>query len=179
MPAVVIDPRSGAARGARALVLAVVAVGLAGAAHTAATGCLDATGLALALGLAWPGAVVVARRRQHPAYLIAWVAAAQLATHVVMDVTCGGVHGTSAGVLVGHGAAGLLTTAVLARADDRLWVAHAVRRAVSRLALPRPLPVPVLVRPRVRPLRVPLPRSPHLVSSPVLRGPPSGPVLLP
>ena len=174
----VIDPRSGAARGLRALVLAVVAVGVAGAAHTFVDGCVDPGGLALALGVCWPLAVsVLGSRRRLPALLV-WTAGAQVVTHAVVELTCGGAgHPTPLSVLVAHGAAVLVTTLLLARADAGLWVAHALRRAVGRLLLPVLVPVPVQPRLRTPSFVVLLPRTRRLESPRVLRGPPSAPLL--
>jgi len=170
----VIDPRSGAVRGFRALVLTVVAVGVAGAAHTFVDGCADLGGLALALGVCWPLAVsVLGSRRRLPA-LLAWTVGAQVVTHAVVELTCGGAgHATPLRVLAAHAGAVLVTTVLLARADAGLWVAHALRRAVGRLLLPLLVPVPALPRLRTPSFVVLLPRTRRLVSPRVLRGPPS------
>jgi hypothetical protein len=170
-----VDPRAGAVRGLRALVLAAVAVGVAGVTHTLVDGCVDLSGLALSLGVCWPLAVALLGRRQRAATLVVWVAAAQVVTHSVVERTCGGAtHPTPTRVLLAHGAAVLVTAALLARGDDGLWVAHALRRLLGR-----PLPVlPVVVVPvarRSRPARVTLPRSMLLASPCVRRGPPSAP----
>jgi hypothetical protein len=155
-------------------VLSLVAVLVAGVAHTLADGCLDAVGLALALGACWPGAVALLGRRRSVPALLAWVVAAQLVTHVVVSLTCGGsVETTSSRVLVGHALAVLVTSVLLAREDAVLWAVDALRRAVVRLLLPRAVDVPVTARPRtVRRARRLLSR--WLVSPRVLRGPPSG-----
>jgi hypothetical protein len=174
VPASVLDPRKGAARGLRALVLAVVAVGLAGAAHTFVDGCADLGGLGVALGICWPGAVVVLGRRRRLPALIAWTAGAQVVTHVVVELTCGGAgHATPLRVLAAHATAVLVTAALLQRADSGLWVAHALRRAVGRLLLPRLVPTPVRPRLRAMPVAPLVSRTRWLVSPRVLRGPPS------
>jgi hypothetical protein len=161
-------------RGLRALVLAAVAVLVAGTAHTLADGCVDAPGLALALGICWPGAVAVLGRRRRVPALVAWTAGAQVVTHVVVGVTCGGhVHGVPARALSAHLLAVVVTAAVLARADAGLWAVHAVRRAVAQLLVPVALEVPVVPRPRAA-LRTPRPQQRWRVSPRVLRGPPSG-----
>lgn len=179
MPATLLDPRSGAVRGLRALVLSVVAVGVAGAAHTLVSGCLDLAGLALALGACWPMAVVVLGSRRRLPGLLAWAALAQVVTHVVVEQTCGGTgHATPLRVLGAHAAAVVVTTALLSRGDAGLWAAHALRRAVLRLLLPHLVPAPVLPREQ-RPYAAPLvPRTRRLVSPRALRGPPSSAPLL-
>jgi hypothetical protein len=172
--ATVIDPRRGAVRGTRAAVLSVTAVAVAGAAHTFADGCLDLLGLVLALGLCWPAAVAVLGARRRLPALLAWAVAAQVLTHVVVQLTCGGSPAVPALAVVLHGAAVAVTTALLHRADAGLWAAHAVLRALARLLPPTrvagaarttpalPLPSPVL-----------LPQQRWLVLPGGLRGPPS------
>ena len=179
MPASVLDPRSGAVRGLRAMVLALVAVGLAGAAHTFVDGCADLGGLCAALGICWPGAVVVLGRRRRLPALIAWTTAAQVVTHVVVELTCGGAgHPTPLRVVAAHTTAVLVTATLLQRADAGLWLAHALRRAVGRLRLPRLVPTPVRPRLRAMPAAPLVPRTRWLVSPRVLRGPPSSALLL-
>ena len=175
VPATALDPRAGVTRGLRALVLAAVAVGVAGVAHTFVAGCVDLPGLAVSLGICWPLAVALLGRRQRTTTLLAWTACAQVVTHQVVELTCGGTgHAAPARALLVHGAAVLLTAALLARGDEGLWVAHALRRLVGR-----PAPVaPVVVVPALRPSRpthVTLPRSVLLITPRVLRGPPSAP----
>ena len=173
----VLDPRRGLARGMRALLLALVTVGVAGAAHTYVDGCLDLTGLALSLGLCWPLAVGVLGRRRSTLALLAWTGAAQVVTHAVVELTCGGTwHAAPFQVLVAHGGAVVLTTLLLARADAGLWAAHALVRAFSRLLLPLLLPAPVVRRPLPAPSAPLLPRARWLVSVRALRGPPTSPL---
>jgi hypothetical protein len=174
VPAAALDPRRGTARGARALVLSIVAVLVAGAAHTLADGCLDVAGLVLALGACWPGAVALLGRRRSLPALLAWALGAQVVTHVLVSLTCGGtVEGLTPRALAGHALAVLVTSALLARQDALLWAADALRRAFLRLLLPLLVVVPVRARPRaLRSVRRLRPR--WLVSPRVLRGPPSG-----
>ena len=173
MPTAVLDPRSGTARGLRALVLSVVAVLVAGTAHTFADGCLDAPGLVLALGACWPAAVALLGRRRRLPALLAFVVGAQVVTHVVVGLTCGGVEATSLRVLAVHALGVVVTTALLARTDTALWAVDALRRAVARVLMPVTVDVPVVPRARTS-------RPTHrlharwLVSPRVLRGPPSG-----
>ena len=171
-----VDPRAGLVRGLRALVLAAVAVGLAGVAHTWVDGCVDGTGLVLALGACWPGAVAVLGRRQRLSALLAWTVLAQVATHVVVELTCGGAgHATPGRVLLTHGAAVLVTTGLLAHGDDGLWVAHALRRALALVRVPS---TPALVVPALRQAPAPapvVPRTTWVASTWVVRGPPSAP----
>jgi hypothetical protein len=173
VPAHALDPRAGAARGVRALVLAAVAVGIAGVAHTFVDGCVDPAGLALSLGVCWPLAVALTGRRRGTAGLLLWTAAAQVVTHQVVELTCGGsAHPAPTSVLLAHGAAVLVTATLLARGDEGLWVAHALRRLVG---LPLPV-VPALVVPGLRqPRRTDdtRPPAPVVVTPRVLRGPPS------
>jgi hypothetical protein len=153
--AAVIDPRGGAARGLRALLLALTAVAVAGAAHTAAAGCVDLLGLALALGTCWPAAVALLGRRRRLPVLLAWTTGAQAVTHVLLATTCGaGWHVVPAPALAAHAAAVVVTTALLHRADAALWVAHVLRRAATRWlrrptapvlpSLPRHAPIDLL-----------------------------------
>jgi hypothetical protein len=155
-------------------VLSLVAVLVAGIAHTLADGCLDPDGLLLALGACWPGAVAVLGRERRLPALLTWVVGAQVVTHVVVGLTCGGtVEATSGRSLAVHVAAVVVTTAVLARADATLWAVDALWRAVARLLVPSSTDLPVVPRPRaVRTTRRLQGR--WLVSPRVLRGPPSG-----
>jgi len=155
-------------------VLSLVAVLVAGTAHTVADGCLDAHGLVLALGACWPGDVAVLGRRRRLPALLAWVVGAQVLTHVVVGLTCSGrVEATSARVVAVHAVAALVTTAVLARADAVLWAVDSLRRALTRLLVPASVDLPVV--PRTRVIRTTRPLQGRWSVSPrVLRGPPSG-----
>ena len=169
-----LDPRGATARGSRALVLSLTAVAVAGTAHTLVDGCLDADGLLLSAGICWPGAVALLGRRRRMPALLAWTAAAQVVTHVVLALTCGGAHVAPGTVLVAHAAAVVLTTAILSRSDATLWTSHEVRRALRLLLLPQLVAVPSPRRPQ------PVVQDAHSVharerdSPRVLRGPPAG-----
>jgi hypothetical protein len=172
--ATVIDPRRGAVRGTRAAVLAVTAVGVAGAAHTFADGCLDLLGLLHALGVCWPAAVAVLGARRRLPALLGWAVAAQVVTHVVVQLTCGGSPAVPARALVPHAVALAVTTALLHRADAGLWAAHTLLRALARL-LPPALGAGVRpAAPRLPlPSPAPLPQQRWRVVPSGLRGPPS------
>jgi hypothetical protein len=173
-----IDPRRGAVRGARAAVLSVTAVAVAGAAHTLVDGCLDLDGLLLALGLCWPAAVAVLGARRRLPALVAWAVAAQVLTHVVVELTCGGSPAVPARALLLHAAAVVVTTALLHRADAGLWTAHALLRALARF-LPRALVVVPLPPTPLAPLpdAVLLPFVPWRALPRARRGPPVGRLL--
>jgi hypothetical protein len=118
--------------------------------------------------------VVVLGRRQQLLALLAWTAAAQVVTHAVVELTCGGAgHPTPLRVLAVHAAAVVVTAVVLQRADAGLWVASALRRALGRLLLPLVVRTPVRLRPRRAHVAPLLPRTRWLVSPQLLRGPPS------
>jgi len=173
----------GLARGLRAAVLAVPAVGASSLAHGSVDRCADLIGVALALGLLWPAAVaLVGGRRSVPA-LVAWLLGAQVVTHLVLDATCssGGmsgvqhhlVAGSSPRMVMAHLLAATVTGVLLGRADGRLWWARALARALRRARRPVLPLVPVARQARV-PVVHPAPvRSLWKAPHPVRRGPPA------
>lgn len=157
-------------RGARAGVLAAASVGISGIAHGVAH-CTDAVGLALAIGVCWPGAVAVLGSRRRMPFLLAWLVVAQAVTHVLLTETCGG--GSlmpDRRTLLAHAIAVIATAALLAHADAGVWTADAVRRLVALFVEP-PLVVPALAR-----VRTPETRTAHRTfrdtPPPARRGPP-------
>lgn len=183
-----IDPSRGLIRGARAAVLTVPAVGAAAATHSLVDGCASWVAVGLAAGLCWPSAVAVVGARRRLGTLLMWVAAAQVVTHLLLELTCPEVVSGQVSlarhlrgsltpeIVAAHVTCALVTAVLLRRADAALWAAHKLLRAAWRLArafmVPRPSPV---VRDRAE---VPAPgvelvtdlwRAPR----PVRRGPPA------
>lgn len=156
-----IDPRAGLVRGVRAAALTVPTVGTAVAAHSLSDGCAGPVALATAAGLCWPAAVALLGTRRSLPTLLAWVVVAQLAVHVLLERMCPSVvsgqtslvehlsHTTGTTMLATHAVAAAVTALLLHRADGGLWVAHALRRAVARLLVPRHA---VVVAPSLRPV---------------------------
>lgn len=168
------DPRSGLVRGLRALVLTVPVVGVSALAHRTADGCLELPGVLLALGLCWPGAVALLGARRRLPSLVLWVVAAQAATHLVLQATCSapGALVPDGRTLGAHVLAALVLATALHRADEGLWVADALRRALLRLLAPQPVRVAVAKAPAAR--RTPVLLRPLLLTTPQRRrGPPS------
>lgn len=172
-----LDPRHGLVRGVRAAVLAVPAVGVAALAHRSVDTCLDVPGTVLALGACWSGAVALLGARRRVPALVAWLVAAQVVTHLMLQATCSTPGALVPGPrgLAAHLLAVVALALVLHRADADLWVAHAVLRAVLRVLSPRlpalvPAPRPLLVAAATTPWR---PRSVVRASPVVRRGPPS------
>jgi hypothetical protein len=179
-------PDRGLVRGVRAGVLTVPTVGGAALAHSFVDGCDSAVALALAVGLCWPAAVALLGAQRRLPALLAWVIAAQVATHVLLEQMCGDVTSgrvpltthLSAGVtptmVLAHGVAVIATSVLLGRADAGLWAADAlVRTAARALRLPRlsvgALPVARLT---AQVADVPAPRTTWVVAQPARRGPP-------
>jgi hypothetical protein len=170
------DPRSALVRGVRALVLTVSAVGLAGAAHSLVDACLNATGLLLAAGLCWPAAVWVLGRRRHVPALVAWLAGAQVVTHLLLEATCGpSGRALPPRALAVHAVGCAISALLLHRADSGLWAAHLLLRAVDRLRPRRPVLLAVPLAPRTRVETAVPPIRPRAVTRTpyVRRGPPS------
>jgi hypothetical protein len=106
--------------------------------------------------------------------LVLWSTAAQAVTHTVLHVSCGsGEPAPSLRVLAAHGAAVVITSVVLARADRQLWLAHVVRTALARLVLPVLVPVLPGVPRLARPQDAPLPRTDPTIRHQARRGPPA------
>jgi hypothetical protein len=137
-------------------VLAVTSAALAVLAHTAAGGTLPDTGLTvlLTVGVAAVG-VTLASRRRSTAAVLAVLAAAQLASHVLLSVDAmGGMpsHGDGLPMLGAHALAVLVSAVVLARADDAVFLVAAVlAMLLPVLAVPPPPEAPVRIRRRLRP----------------------------
>lgn len=141
-------------RGARGGVLAVVAVGLAVAAHAGTDGCASLAAVALALGLAWPAAVAVLGRRRRVPALLAWLMVVQVGLHVLLESRCqevvsgrqGLLHHLSsppsARMLLAHGFAVVVSAVLLGRADGAAWAVDVLRRAVLVVLPLQPALVP-------------------------------------
>jgi hypothetical protein len=184
-----LDPRQGLVRGVRAAVLTVPTVGGAVAAHAMADGCGSPLAIALAVGLCWPAAVAMLGARRRVPALIAWVALAQLVTHVLLERMCQDVvtgqmtlvdhlaRGTTPSMVAAHTAAVLVTAVLLGRADAGLWTADAMIRAGARalrmtsdVAAPT---LPVVARPPTAPASSPRPRVLWETAPLQRRGPPA------
>lgn len=139
-----LDPQRGLVRGIRAAVLTVPAVGSAALVHALADGCGSLLVISLAAGLCWPAAVAVLGNRRRLPALVAWLLAAQLVTHLLLEWTCTAVtsgqvpllthlqRGVSPSMLGAHLGAVLVTAVALGRADVGLWTADAVVQAAGR-----------------------------------------------
>ncbi|MCU1622817.1 MAG: hypothetical protein JWL79_1662 [Frankiales bacterium] len=183
-----VDPHSGVVRGVRAAVLTVPTVGGAAIAHSFVDGCDSVFALLVAAGVCWPAAVaLLGSRRRVPAFA-AWVLTAQVVTHLLLEAMCTDVTsgraswvphllvGVTPTMLMSHGAAVVLTSVLLGRADAGLWTADAIVRAGAkalrlgrRLALPT-VPAPVRRAPHV--LVIAAPRTSWVAAQPPRRGPP-------
>ena len=180
-----LDPRRGGLRAVRALALAAVAVGPASAAHAGLQGCVSLLGVVVAGTLCWSAGVALLGARRGPRALMAWLLAAQLVTHVVLESLCAdAAHGLLAhlaqsatpGMLAAHVGAALVSAVVLARSDEALWVARGLLRSLGRLLLP--LLAPVVADARVpRSVRAEGRRLPSYLlclATTSWRGPPAG-----
>ncbi|MGZ6826538.1 MAG: hypothetical protein ACXVGH_07070 [Mycobacteriales bacterium] len=131
----------GPLRGVRAGVLAVAAVALAEGAHAVTDGCISFTGLLVALGVCWPAAVAVLGRQRGVLHLLGWLLGMQVVLHVLLESLCGEVVSgrepllahlsvaPSGRMLAAHALAVVLAAVLLGRADAKVWVVAALRRA--------------------------------------------------
>lgn len=149
-------PTRGALRVLRGAVLAVTSAALAVAAHTAGGGMPPDTGLTvlLTLGVGAVGVALAGRRRSTGA-ILAVLAAAQLATHVILALGEMGMpsHENELVMPAAHALAVLASAVLLGHADDAVFLAAAVLAMLLLpvlLALPAP-DLPARIRPRPRP----------------------------
>lgn len=175
----------GPLRGARAGVLTVSAVALAEAAHAVSDGCISLTGLLVSLGLCWPAAVAVLGRRRRLPSLLGWLLGMQVVLHLLLESLCGEVVSgresltahlsvaPSGRMLAAHALAVVLAAVLLGRADAKVWMVAALRRA-GVLTAPLVVAQPPLTRRtrRVAP-GAPVVRSRWDGPRPSRRGPPA------
>lgn len=162
---------------ARAVVLSAACTGLAVAAHALSAGCVDAVGLVLVLVAVLPASWVVTARQQSAPAVLAWLAGAQVAAHLIQAGACGDRLLDRTPRAIGlHAVAVLLTACLLHAADAALWTAGRLldaSRRVLRVLVAAPIRVPA--RPGLAGVVQPTPTvRPRLrAASPgVRRGPP-------
>ncbi|TCP54089.1 hypothetical protein EV191_103130 [Tamaricihabitans halophyticus] len=146
------------ARALRGCLLAVTASCLAVSAHALAGGGAPDTGLTVLLTilLAWLG-TALADRVQGPLPILAVLGSAQLVLHLMLGLLIHPHSGYPPGqisgwqMLAAHTGATLLTTVVLAHAEDALFAAAATVRLLLPISwLPAPVPdAPATALPRV------------------------------
>jgi hypothetical protein len=139
----------------RGAVLAVTSAALAVAAHTAGGGMPPDTGLTvlLTLGVGAVGVALAGRRRSTGA-ILAVLAAAQLATHVILALGETGMpsHENELVMLAAHALAVLVSAVLLGHADDAVFLVAAVLAMLLPVLLALPAPdLPARIRPRPRP----------------------------
>jgi hypothetical protein len=158
-----LTPERGMLRVLRGSTLAVVNAMLAAAAHAAGGGGLPdgALTLLLTVGIAAAG-TTLADRQRGPLALLAAVTGTQVVLHLLLDGLSGHHTATpappgSAAMTAAHGAAVLVTAALLAGAESALFiVASALRRIAGRFRR-RAAGLRVVQRPAPVPPAVPLP----------------------
>lgn len=149
-------PTRGALRVLRGAVLAVTSAALAVVAHTAGGGTAPDAGLTalLTVGVAAVGVALASKRRSTRA-ILAVLAAAQLATHVILSLGAMDMpsHVNGLIMLAAHALAVLVSAVLLGHADDALFLAAAVLSLLLPVLLTLgPAPeAPARIRPRMRP----------------------------
>ena len=136
-------PVRGVPRVVRGVSLAVTSATLADAAHAIGGGMTPDVGLTLLLtvGVAAVG-VVLADRRRSLGVILLTLAAAQVATHVLLSLASDGMAASPIDPLtmtVAHAAAVVLTAVLLSRADAVVFrLAHVLARLLPRLLVGPP-----------------------------------------
>ena len=127
-------PATNGWRAARATVLSVACTGLAVAAHALSAGCVDAVGLVLVFTAVLPASWVVTAHQQSAPTLLAWLAGAQVAAHLIQAGACGDRLLDRTPQAIGlHAVAVLLTAGLLHAADAALWTAGRLLEATRRV----------------------------------------------
>ena len=169
-------PATNGCRAARAAVLSAACTALAVAAHALSAGCVDAVGLVLVLVAVLPASWVVTARQQSAPAVLAWLAGAQVAAHLIQAGACGDRLLDRTPQAIGlHAVAVLLTAALLHAADATLWTAGRLLEATWRVLRVLAAPIGVPARPGLAGVVQPTPTvRPRLrAASPgVRRGPP-------
>lgn len=147
-------PGKGAARWARAAVLALVTVLVSLGGHALAGGAVHLS-MPMLLGALGLGALAVAAAdvRRSFAEILVVVLVAQPVLHLLASLGGHGTHaspatGMGVGMLLGHGAAALLVSVVLAGAEAALW---SIAGVLSPSRLPTAEPVCACAPPRACP----------------------------
>ncbi len=174
-PVVALDPASGLVRGLRAFVLTVPTVALTATAHQLSAGCVEPLGLLFTGVLLWSAAVALLGSPRRLGAFLAWVVAAQVVGHVLLEALCADeptTHPLGLRATTAHAVAAVLCAALACREDAGLWATRHLVAALGHLCLPQPqLPdLPCWIAP---PSSSELPPSTVRLDTAPRRGPPA------